>query len=216
MGLNSVINRFTSLICHKQPLRCFEVGEKTLPLCTRCTGIYVGFLIAYLFLWIISAKKRILRLSKNVIIVSLLMLFVFITDSLFSFKGILDLGNNIKFFIGLLGGASLGSFAFGILNYSLREKSYFTNIYFSLKDFVYLIIVILVLFLTKLFFNYSLLFYFWKILSISGLFFTYITVNFTIITVFWQGKHDTKFKKRSILYTFLLIIIEFFLLKLIR
>ncbi|MCK9266561.1 DUF2085 domain-containing protein [bacterium] len=216
MGLNSVINRFISLICHQQTLRCFEIGDKTLPLCTRCTGIYAGFLIAYLFLWIISAKKRILRLSKNVIIVSLLMLFVFITDSLFSFKGILDLGNNIKFLFGLLGGASLGSFAFGILNYSLREKSYFANIYFSLKDFVYLIIVILVLFFLKLLFNYSFLFYFWKILSTLGLLFTYITVNFTLITVFWQGKYDTKFKKQSILYTFLLIIIEFFIIKLIR
>ncbi len=31
-----------SFICHRKPERTFKIGERYFPVCSRCTGIYLG------------------------------------------------------------------------------------------------------------------------------------------------------------------------------
>ena len=38
-----------SLVCHQAPYRTIQIGGKFLPLCSRCTGIYLGFLLGILY-----------------------------------------------------------------------------------------------------------------------------------------------------------------------
>lgn len=37
------------LLCHGREERCFSIKGYQLPICARCTGIYVGFISALLF-----------------------------------------------------------------------------------------------------------------------------------------------------------------------
>lgn len=35
---------WTRYICHQQPDRCFAIAGKVIPLCSRCTGFYLGLI----------------------------------------------------------------------------------------------------------------------------------------------------------------------------
>ena len=37
-------------VCHRIDLRSFHLGERTLPLCSRCTGMYLGSTLAFAYL----------------------------------------------------------------------------------------------------------------------------------------------------------------------
>jgi len=37
-------------VCHRIDLRSFHLGQRTLPLCSRCTGMYLGSTLAFTFL----------------------------------------------------------------------------------------------------------------------------------------------------------------------
>jgi uncharacterized membrane protein len=37
-------------VCHRIDVRSFHLGERTLPLCSRCTGMYLGSSLAFVFL----------------------------------------------------------------------------------------------------------------------------------------------------------------------
>ncbi len=213
MEPNNIILRITSYLCHQQPSRCFFIGEQMLPLCARCTGIYTGFLIAFLFLWITALKKKFLHFSKKVSVISSIFLFILLIEGFLSSKEILTAGNNIRFLLGLLGGSSVGIFSFGLINYSFRGKTYFAKTVFSSKDLLILIGILLFLYLFKISIHFSFLFYLWNFLILSGLFFTYITVNLTFVSVFWKGKRATKtFRWKLGIYTAILLFIEILLI----
>ncbi|MEI3506866.1 MAG: DUF2085 domain-containing protein [Anaerotignum faecicola] len=44
------LTRMGSAVCHRMAERSFLWGQGTMPLCARCTGIYVGVLLAFCFL----------------------------------------------------------------------------------------------------------------------------------------------------------------------
>lgn len=37
-------------VCHRIDVRSFHLGERTLPLCSRCTGMYLGSTLAFIYL----------------------------------------------------------------------------------------------------------------------------------------------------------------------
>ena len=39
-------------VCHRIDLRSFHLGDRTLPLCSRCTGMYLGSTLAFAYLWL--------------------------------------------------------------------------------------------------------------------------------------------------------------------
>jgi len=52
MSTEDIIKFLGSMVCHQNPERCFYLDDKALPLCIRCTGIYLGYFwgrLGYLF-----------------------------------------------------------------------------------------------------------------------------------------------------------------------
>ena len=43
-------------VCHRIDLRSFHLGERTLPLCSRCSGMYLGVLLAFTYFAILRKK----------------------------------------------------------------------------------------------------------------------------------------------------------------
>ncbi|MBO3840535.1 MAG: DUF2085 domain-containing protein, partial [Candidatus Brockarchaeota archaeon] len=52
-----IFNFIGSLVCHQRPDRTLWIGGNYLPVCARCTGAYLGFLLGYVLIPFLSNKK---------------------------------------------------------------------------------------------------------------------------------------------------------------
>jgi uncharacterized membrane protein len=53
----AIIFAIGGVICHQQPERSFFIGAHQLPVCARCTGLYVGAAAGFVF-WIVLKIAR--------------------------------------------------------------------------------------------------------------------------------------------------------------
>ncbi len=44
-------------VCHRIDVRSFHIGDRPLPLCSRCTGMYVGAVFGLIFQLVLSGKR---------------------------------------------------------------------------------------------------------------------------------------------------------------
>jgi uncharacterized membrane protein len=66
-------------VCHRIDLRSFHIGSRALPLCSRCSGIYLGTLVTLLVLQI--GRGRFARFpSKKILLVLAIWAFAFGVD----------------------------------------------------------------------------------------------------------------------------------------
>lgn len=50
----SILRAIFSFLCHQNATRCFDIDGLLLPLCQRCTGVYVGMGIS--FIWLLANR----------------------------------------------------------------------------------------------------------------------------------------------------------------
>ncbi len=50
---NSDTNLFKVFICHRLPERTFKIGNHYFPVCSRCTGIYIGAFSYHVFVYFV-------------------------------------------------------------------------------------------------------------------------------------------------------------------
>jgi uncharacterized membrane protein len=58
MKVSTFIYFFYSLICHQIPERSFQISGYPLAVCSRCTGIYVGFLSGLIFIPFLKRRNK--------------------------------------------------------------------------------------------------------------------------------------------------------------
>jgi uncharacterized membrane protein len=54
----SWVHFFLGGVCHQLPERSFQFGGRALPLCARCTGTFLGALLAFVTLYLIARGRR--------------------------------------------------------------------------------------------------------------------------------------------------------------
>lgn len=71
-------------VCHRLELRSYHLGERQIPLCARCTGMYLGAIagLSYLFA---TKGKRSGGLPLRVILLFIIIIILFGVDSINSF-----------------------------------------------------------------------------------------------------------------------------------
>jgi uncharacterized membrane protein len=88
-----------SFICHRRPDRTFKINDHYFPVCSRCTGIYIGaiayFVLSYLFE---------VDYSAFTLLTAILMLLPAFSDALTQYYGIRESNNTIRFITGLTAG----------------------------------------------------------------------------------------------------------------
>ena len=121
MSIDAVLRFIGAAVCHQAEDRSFTAAGVFLPLCARCTGIYLSFFVTFIFLVLMR------RLSGNKVpglfFMSLaasgiaLMLF----DGLTSYAGIRPSNNVLRIITGTLCGAPLPALLILPANYSPRR-----------------------------------------------------------------------------------------------
>lgn len=75
-------------VCHRIDSRSFHLGERQLPLCARCTGMYLGAVVGLFYQVVVSRKRGGSPAMSVIISVGLLVLF-FALDGLNSFLSLI-------------------------------------------------------------------------------------------------------------------------------
>src|SRR3989344_4602285 len=102
------------LLCHQKPERSYSIAGEALIVCSRCLGIYVGFLASVVFLVVAFG---LFTHALNFIFVLLLLVPMGI-DGISQLFKIRESNNPLRFFTGYLAG-----FAVALVFYSTTAKS---------------------------------------------------------------------------------------------
>jgi uncharacterized membrane protein len=71
-------------VCHRIDLRSFHLGERQLALCARCTGMYLGAVVALLYQAVVGRRSTGLP-SRSILFLLSVMALAFVVDGLNSF-----------------------------------------------------------------------------------------------------------------------------------
>jgi uncharacterized membrane protein len=114
--LDQVLNFFGYAVCHCLPSRTLTVGGHFLPVCSRCTGIYLGIAATYVFLILRRGFKVNALPSFGISLAVAAMLLPMAVDGVSSYLGLRETTNTVRFLTGLVAGAALPVFAFPLLS----------------------------------------------------------------------------------------------------
>jgi len=56
-GLLGKADAIAYAVCHRIDLRSYHIGDRPLPLCARCTGMYLGAMLGLAYQWLISKRS---------------------------------------------------------------------------------------------------------------------------------------------------------------
>jgi uncharacterized membrane protein len=109
-------------VCHQLDSRSLIFGEIVSPICSRCAGIYIGFVVAAVILFIMFRKKQ-SELPPLYIMIILGVFFIStIIDGLASYLGLYETNNIIRFTSGTLCGASIITVLYPVFNFQYYRK----------------------------------------------------------------------------------------------
>lgn len=109
-------------VCHRIDLRSFHLGVRTMPLCARCTGMYLGAVTAFLY-YVVRRPRAGLYPDKRTFALLGLIALLWAADGLNSyvslFPGELSLyppNNTLRLTTGMLLGVALSSVVYPTFN----------------------------------------------------------------------------------------------------
>lgn len=110
-------------LCHQLPERSFFGGGVQVPVCARDTGIYVGFVVGMIALWLIHRTERPSELAPP-FTMALLVGFVGVMaiDGVTSYAGLRSTTNGLRLLTGLMTGLALSAFVVPLLNGQLWRR----------------------------------------------------------------------------------------------
>lgn len=118
--LQDLFNALGYGLCHQLPERSFFAGGFQLPVCARDTGIYFGFTLALIALYLIAGGRKTVDLPRWPVLV---LVGLFITamgiDGVTSYAGLRQTTNDIRLITGLMTGWGLATLTFPMLNSQL-------------------------------------------------------------------------------------------------
>ncbi len=100
---DKVYNIFLDLpICHRLPDRTFKVRDWYFPVCSRCTGFYIGAFSYFIYVYFFYVEY-----TTTLILLAILMITPTLFDGLTQFFGFRESNNMLRLFTGLMGGVGL-------------------------------------------------------------------------------------------------------------
>ncbi|HEX2835592.1 MAG TPA: DUF2085 domain-containing protein [Thermoanaerobaculia bacterium] len=91
------------MMCHGLPRRCLELFDVPMPICARCTGIYLGMLVGIAFFIVLPWLRE--RVMRKVAIAAIAPLAI---DGLTQLTGLRESTNALRMATGLIAGLAFG------------------------------------------------------------------------------------------------------------
>ncbi len=111
-------------LCHQLPERSLFGGGVQVPVCARDEGLYVGFLVAFLLIWLLHRPKRPRELPGAAgLVVCAVFLGSMVVDGVTSYAGLRETTNVIRLLTGTMAGYSLAALVTPLLNDELWMRS---------------------------------------------------------------------------------------------
>jgi uncharacterized membrane protein len=101
-SLTSNIDIFTHFICHRIPERTFKIGNRYFPVCSRCTGFYIGAFSYFIWVYFFYIEYNLL-----LIFMAILIMIPTFLDGFSQLNGSRESNNTLRFITGLIGGIGL-------------------------------------------------------------------------------------------------------------
>jgi len=179
-----------------------------MPLCSRCTGIYTGFLIALIFQLVLGSRKRDKLPFLGISILSIFFILLMPIHVLsYRFLPWLD-SNHLRFLTGLLFGSSINLLFFPIFNFFFYKKRIDEPAVENWKKYILLLGILAIIFSVH-FIKGSLIFFFIGYAAVIGLIAVYLMIN-TFLSTLIIGWKRRKINFRTVLLLIFLIILLFF------
>lgn len=133
-------------VCHRIDLRSFHLGERTLPLCARCSGMYLGILLS---ITTFSLRKRKFALfpPKHMILLLGLICIGYVIDGANSYLhllpgelGVYEPSNFLRLTWGVLFGIVMACFIYPAFSQSVWRQPVYQPALRSLSDLFILLI----------------------------------------------------------------------------
>jgi uncharacterized membrane protein len=111
-------------LCHQLPERSLFGGGVQVPVCARDEGLYVGFLVAFLLIWLLHRPLRPRELpGPAALVVCALFLGSMVVDGVTSYAGLRETTNVIRLLTGTMAGYALAALVAPLLNDELWLKA---------------------------------------------------------------------------------------------
>lgn len=174
-------------VCHRIDLRSFHFGDRTLPLCSRCTGMYLGALFTLIAFVSLRGKSGSYP-SRTIRIVLILFAIAWAIDGLNSFLSVFPESpqlytpqNGLRLITGTMIGVSLATMIYPIFNQTAWEDWQTSPVIPTWRWFMGLVFFLALLILGVLSEN-ALVLYPLAILSSVGVL-TLLTTAYSVLTL---------------------------------
>lgn len=178
--LNFLIETIGFSVCHQLSSRSLTVGNIILPICSRCSGIYTGFFITAIILFIMFRKKESDLPPLYILIIFTIFFLSTIIDGIASNFGLYNTNNNLRFITGFLCGSSIMSITYPIFTFQYYKESKKEKIFKKPDEFI-IYILILIVFITITLLRFNFLGYFYYYLVAFSIFFTFYFINLVMV-----------------------------------
>lgn len=204
------INLVGASVCHQLPERSFHAGSLAIPVCARCEGIYIGFFISAVFLFLMFRRRE--SDLPRVYIVVILCLFIISTviDGGLSYLGLVKTNNILRYLTGFLSGTGSMAIAYPVFNFQYYREPGYVRVFNRTWQFVVFLAVNAVFIFAGLVGNrvVNLVFYFVAFISVI---FTFYFINLVILVLipFFAKKASNLFSRYLVLPSIISLALTF-------
>ncbi len=104
-------------VCHQIPDRTLSFSSILMPVCARCSGIYIGFVISTLVLFLMYRKRQSLIAPVYAIIIFIVFISAAAIDGFLSYLQIYETNNLVRLITGYMAGIALAAIVMPLFNY---------------------------------------------------------------------------------------------------
>jgi uncharacterized membrane protein len=101
-SVNAEEFKFVNLICHRIPERTFKIRGHYFPVCSRCTGFYIGAFSYFILAYFVYIEYTLFLISMAII-----MMIPTFLDGFTQLLGSRESNNSLRLLTGLAGGVGL-------------------------------------------------------------------------------------------------------------